>query len=68
MGGGGTARARGRFPLPRIEEPVMPDAENPEANKLAQGETETKKEEREALKEQQKREMPTSDWPGKDEH
>ena len=46
----------------------MPDAETPETNKRAQGETESKKAARKALEEQQKRELPTDDWPGKGEH
>jgi hypothetical protein len=43
----------------------MPDAPSPDANKEAQSTKETKAQERKALQEQQKRELPTDDWPGK---
>jgi hypothetical protein len=46
----------------------MPDTETPDTNKEAQANKESKKAEREALKEQQKREMPTDNWPGKGDH
>ncbi len=43
----------------------MPDAPSPDAETPAQPEPEDKAAARKALKEQQKRELPTNDWPGK---